>query len=216
MGPLTKLFVGRRAMNAQFVDRNGQCVVYPYWIFGRGVILNQDQKALWEKHNLKFVELFLWIFVLCVIIFVTLITALQTSTIYRQHIFLRSYMPTIFLGSFYILYSIFLGPFYIFYSITSRKFLVGAKRTSKKFTLREHVEQVTEFLSWPTIILGILGMVIINLMLLYFFTLNFETISLQDIIVFCIYQVPLLFLLVMWAKILFRKLRIRGNSAKPD
>ena len=216
MGPLTKFFAGTRAMNSLFIERNGQCVVYPHWIFGRGVILDQDLRALWEKHNLKFFELFLWIFVLSVIIFVAFITVLQTSTIYQQHIFLSSYMPTIFIGSFYIFYSIFLGLFYIYYSITSRKLLVGAKRTSKKFTLRDHVEQVTEFLSWPRIILGVLGVVIFNLMVLYFFTIKFENISLRDIIIFCIYQVPLLFVLVMWAKILFRKLHIRANSAKSE
>ncbi len=206
MGPLTKLFLGRRAMNALFIERDGQCVTYPYWIFGRGVILNEDQKALWEKHTLNFLELLFWtVTIFFIIIYILFVTFPQMPMIYRQNMFLV-----------WLIIIVPMGLLGVYYEITSRKILAGAKRTSQKFTLRDHVEQTAEVLSWPRIILGILAVVIFNLMLLYSFTFHFENLRLPDIITLGISQIFLLSLSVLLVKILIRKLHKRANSTKPD
>ncbi len=202
MGPLTKLFLGRRAMNAHFIERNGQCVIYPYWIFGRGVILNQDQKAQWERYILNFMEFYLWTIIIFFIIIATLII---------------KYSIDRFLVWFIIIVST--GLLCVHYEITSRKILAGAKRTSQRFTLSDHVEKMAEVLSWKRIILLTLGMVIPNCMLIAMFIdlyINLENLKLSDVIAWGISQIFLLVLYVLLAKVLIRKLHKRANSTKPD
>lgn len=115
MGPLTKFFGGRQAVKALFIERDGQCVTYPYLIFGHGVILDEDQKAQWEKYVLNHMEFSCWASIVFFIILATLVIK------YSINILL-----------FWPIALVFTGLYFLYYEITSRKILAGAKRTSKK------------------------------------------------------------------------------------
>lgn len=202
MGPLTKLFGGRQAVKALFIERDGQCVTYPYLIFGRGVILNGDQKAQWEKYVLNHMEFSCWAAVVLLIIISAFVIKYSINTLLLWPIVL-----------------VFTGLYWIYYEITSRKILAGAKKTSLKFTFRDHIDKLAEVYSWKRIILVTLGMVIPNCMLIAMFIdlyINLEDLKLSNIIAWGISQIFLLFLYVLLAKILILKLQKRANSTKPD
>ena len=202
MGPLTKFLGGRQAMKALFIERDGQCVTYPYLIFGRGVILNGDQKAQWEKYVLNHMEFSCWAAVVLLIIISAFVIKYSINTLLLWPIVL-----------------VFTGLYFLYYEITSRKILAGAKRTSQRFTLSDHVEKMAEVLSWKRIILLTLGMVIPNCMLIAMFIdlyINLENLKLSDVIAWGISQILLLVLYVLLAKVLIRKRQKRANSAKPD
>lgn len=206
MGPLTKFFGGRLTMKFLFIERDGQCVTYPHWIFGRGVILNQDQKAQWEKYFLDHMEFSYWVF----LIFLIIVTAL--FVIYSINIF---WLWPIAL--------VFTGLYFVYYEITSRKILAGAKRTSQKFTFRDHVDHVAAIFSWRRIVLSALGMVVGNIFFIAIFShylylahSHSVDVELSHVIGWGISQIFFLSLCVFSIKILIRKRHQRANAAKPD
>lgn len=206
MGPLTKLFGGRQAVKALFIERDGQCVTYPYLIFGHGVILDGDQKAQWEKYVLNHMEFSCWASIVFFIILATLVIK------YSINILL-----------FWPIALVFTGLYWIYYEITSRKILAGAKKTSLKFTFRDHIDKLAEVYSWRRIVRNALGGVVVNCIFIAVFSMYLYTVyshsadvELSHVIVWGISQIFLLSLSVLSIKILIRKRHQRANSAKPD
>ena len=206
MGPLTKFFGGRQAVKALFIERDGQCVTYPYLIFGRGVILNGDQKAQWQKYVLNHMEFSCWAAVVLLITISALVIKYSINTLLLWPIVL-----------------VFTGLYFLYYEITSRKILAGAKRTSKKFTFGDYVEHMAEVLSWRRIVRNALGGVVVNCIFIAVFSMYLYTVyshsadvELSHVIVWGISQIFLLSLSVLSIKILIRKRHQRANSAKPD
>ena len=189
-------------MKFLFIERDGQCVTYPYWIFGRGVILDEDQKARWEKYCLSHIEFSYWAMLVFFVTFVILVIKYSMNAL----------LP-------WLMVLVVTGIYFVYYEVTSRKILAGAKRTSQRFTLSDHVEKMAEVLSWKRIIFLTLGMVIPNCMLIAMFIdlyINLENLKLSDVIAWGISQIFLLVLYVLLAKVLIRKLHKRANSTKPD
>ncbi len=206
MGPLTKFFGGRLTIEALFIERDGQCVTYPHGIFGRGVILDEDQKAQWEKYNISQMEISYWAMIISIIVIAILIFK------YSMNLFLT--LPIILVLG---------GLDWIYYEITCRKILAGAKRTSKKFTFGDYVEHMAEVLSWRRIVRYALGGVVVNCIFIAVFSMYLYTVyshsadvELSHVIVWGISQIFLLSLSVLSIKILIRKRHQRANSAKPD
>ncbi len=206
MGPLTKFFGGRLTIKALFIERDGQCVTYPHLIFGRGVILNQDQKAQWEKYFLNHMEFSYWV----ILIFFIIVTALF-------------FMYSINILWLWPITLVFTGLYFVYYEVTSRKILAGAKRTSKKLTFGDHVEHMAEVLSWRRIVLSTLGIVIVNIFFIAIFSdylylahSHSVDVELSHVIGWGISQIFLLSLSVLWIKILIRKRHQRANATQPD
>ena len=193
-------------MKFLFIERDGQCVTYPYWIFGRGVILDEDQKAQWEKYCLNHIEFSYWVMLVFFITFVILVIKYSMNAL----------LP-------WLMVLVVTGIYFVYYEITSRKILAGAKRTSQKFTFRDHVDYVAEVLSWRRIVLSALGMVIGNIFFIAIFShylylahSHSVDVELSKIIGWGITQLFLLALSVLSIKILIRKRQKRANSAESD
>ena len=210
MGPLTKFLIGKGAAKFLFVEKDGQCVTYPYWIFGCGVILNEDQKAQWERYILNHMEFTYWAMIVFFIIIITLFVMYSINILWLWPIAL------VFTG-------VFTGMYWIYYEITSRKILAGAKKTSLKFTFRDHIDKLAEVYSWRRIVFGTLVMVISNIFFIAIFSqylylahAHSVDVELSRLIGWGITQILFLALFVLWAKVLIRKRQKRANSAESD
>ncbi len=151
MGPLTRLFIGKRGMDPYFAKDGDRFVVYPYWIFGNGFRIDSGQREPLERLNSWVLEALLWgALLFCgTLVYVTL----QTTGPGR--------------AGFYVavaVFGVFVGGLSAAHFLVSRKVLAGSERTPKRMTLGDHLAQAAAHLSWPRAIIGLVSVIIVNLM----------------------------------------------------
>lgn len=163
MGPLTKLVFRRRVVNWPVTQINGRYAIYPHWIFGRGVLIDEERKVQWENHERKSLELVLWAILACMLA-VWIVGVIDPLLVPSLNVFL-----------FFAICLVVFGPMYAWYAIASGKILVGVERTLPRPAFRDHIEQVAKRVSWPRAIFGILTIVIVNALSAYLFALHAES-----------------------------------------
>lgn len=196
MDPVTKWFWRRNLEKSPVIERNGEYLCYPPWMFGSFLKASRQQKALLEEHLFKFSQLFTWS-----ILFFIIIIFIPVLLIFSE---VKLQLIVIFMSLFVII-----GSLFVYNGKAINRIMLGAEKSSTKINIEYIAEQSSGKCSWFKIIFVLFFLLLMTILGPYLNIITNEYLSTLRVLGLVFSEVVFIAMMYLWVKILFRKLKDR-------